>query len=117
MWQLATRWIVPADGSRYGAGVGVAPQIPVSVDRKPSEAPAAPGEPATHDASNETDALPSFTLANRELVKRVGRDPVLIRAADTLLGLRALDRHPWRAPIIADDLQDYIKVLGSRESD
>ena len=79
---IATRWVVPVHGIRYDAA-GVAPDVPLSSTstvRRVSPPPAAyTGRPLSEKA--EMDVA---------LMKRVGDDAALCRAADILFALKAL---------------------------
>ena len=90
---VAARWAVLADGSSY-QGAGIAPDI--AVDGAP---PAAAREPASSAATNRPAAAAgkgALSEDARALRERTAGDPVLARATDILLGLRALGAHANR---------------------
>ena len=94
VWRIATRWIVMPDGERYDR-TGVQPHIEVT--RAIPQPMAATNAPSAGNATEDADRTDGEELTekereNRRLAARVAGDPVLSRAADILLGLRALDR-------------------------
>ncbi len=83
---VATRRLELADGPDYYRR-GVAPHVSVAAGAEPAESDdkAADDEPDLFDGFSEKDRQ------DRALRKRLAGDPVLRRAADILLGLKALD--------------------------
>jgi hypothetical protein len=79
---LATRRVAPVDRPSYET-VGVAPDIRMSSFD--------PGAGASGDPSLPSRTPSAKTVRDRELMWRVHHDAVLRRAADILLGLKAID--------------------------
>lgn len=80
--RIATRRLVLADGTAYDGSRGVQPDITAGTAPRPGEdyEPSPPGEEPSEQEEED-----------RRLRERVKGDPVLRRAADVLLGLKALN--------------------------
>jgi hypothetical protein len=85
---IATQWVVPAPGVQ-GVSGGVCPDIEVTGEA----GAAALGVPPERQVGGRP--LTDKGMQDRELIRRVAEDPTLSRAADILIGLKALGRDAY----------------------